>query len=317
MAEPLDIVQLRTFVAIDDCGGFGRAATALHLSQPTVSQHVRALEKRLGEPLVEKAGRGTRFTRAGDRLLVEARRILGVHDDALDRLDIGSGGTLLIGSTETAAEQLLPELLQTLSAAYPDRRTRFHLDRSTALMEAVQRGRVDLAILLAVGPDQQGTQIGTLPLRWYSAPNWTTFGVTETVPLVAYVEPCGMRSLALRELAAVGRMADVVAESTSLEGVLAAARAGLGVAVLPSAGPAPDGLVARSDLPPLGRIAVRLLSRKGLDPGLEKIAAHALEPFILRDRYLRSVPPAPPSITASDDIRSGIALGQSARSSLA
>jgi molybdate transport repressor ModE-like protein len=76
MTDPLDLVHLRTLVEIADCGGFHRAAAALHLSQSTVSQHVRALEKVFREPLVHKSGRGTAFTPAGDALLVEARRIL-------------------------------------------------------------------------------------------------------------------------------------------------------------------------------------------------------------------------------------------------
>lgn len=86
MDETLDIALLRTFLAIEEHGGFGRAADALHRSQPTVSQHVRALERRLGHPLVEKDGRGARFTAHGKRLLAEARRIVAVHDEALRRL---------------------------------------------------------------------------------------------------------------------------------------------------------------------------------------------------------------------------------------
>jgi len=82
----LDITLLRTFVAIREHGGFGRAAAALRCSQPTVSQHVRVLERRLGRALVEKDGRVTRFTPVGERLLVEARLIIAVHDDALARL---------------------------------------------------------------------------------------------------------------------------------------------------------------------------------------------------------------------------------------
>jgi len=87
MDGTLDIALLRTFVAISDHGGFGRAAVALQRSQPTVSQHVRTLERRLGRPLVEKDGRGARFTATGERLLVEARRIIAAHDGALARLD--------------------------------------------------------------------------------------------------------------------------------------------------------------------------------------------------------------------------------------
>ncbi|MCK0517601.1 LysR family transcriptional regulator [Williamsia sp. DF01-3] len=65
MADPLDLVHLRTLVAIAETGGFRRAADSLHLSQPTVSQHVRLLEKRLKQSLVVKDGRGSRFTAAG------------------------------------------------------------------------------------------------------------------------------------------------------------------------------------------------------------------------------------------------------------
>jgi len=86
MDETLDISLLRTFLAIAEFGGFGRAADALQCSQPTVSQHVRVLERRLGHPLVERDGRTARFTVAGERLLIEARRIVAVHDDAVRRL---------------------------------------------------------------------------------------------------------------------------------------------------------------------------------------------------------------------------------------
>lgn len=92
MDETLEISLLKTFVAIDECGGFGRAADALHRSQPTVSQHVRLLERRLGHPLVEKDGRGAKFTADGERLLAEARHIIAVHDDALMRLRARSAG---------------------------------------------------------------------------------------------------------------------------------------------------------------------------------------------------------------------------------
>jgi DNA-binding transcriptional LysR family regulator len=85
MAEPLDLVNLRTLVAIADTGGFRRAADALHLSQPTVSQHVRLLERRLKQSLVVKDGRGSRFTEAGEKLVHEARILLAAHEQMLGR----------------------------------------------------------------------------------------------------------------------------------------------------------------------------------------------------------------------------------------
>ncbi|HWH98642.1 MAG TPA: LysR family transcriptional regulator [Pseudolysinimonas sp.] len=282
MGEVLDIVPLRTFVAISDCGGFGRAASALHLSQPTVSQHVRLLEKRLGRTLVEKSGRRAKFTVAGERLLIEARLILSAHDDALQRLDVDSKPVIVIGSTETAADQILPELLGTIRDAYPERTIQFHIDRSTQMTEAVEKGNIDLAIILSIGSDGPGVEVGTLPLNWYSSPSWSPPTGHEAWHLVGYVEPCGMRQRGFERLSTLGRGVQVTAESTSLEGVIAAARAGLGVAVLPSAGRTPDGLILQSALPDLGRISVRLFTRKGLEPSIQRIAFAALEAFFAK-----------------------------------
>ncbi len=280
MADILEIAHLRTFVAIAECGGFGRAAASLHLSQPAVSQHVRQLEKRVGQPLVNRDGRKTRFTISGEALLVEARRILAVHDDALLRLDVDQVRPMVIGSTETAADQILPEVLRTIRSAYPGRGVQFYIDRSTQVSEAVGRGEVDLAVILGFGPETLGTSVGALQLQWYSAPAWRGPQPGESIQLVAYVEPCGMRQRALHELNAAGYKVEIAVESVSLEGVMAAARAGLGVAVLPAAGIRPPaGLEVRPSLPVLGQIGVNLAARRGLETQLELTAREALTGF--------------------------------------
>ena len=66
MNRILDVAPLRSLMAVADCGGFLRAADALHLSQAAVSQHMRRLESATGRPLVERHGRGSRFTKDGD-----------------------------------------------------------------------------------------------------------------------------------------------------------------------------------------------------------------------------------------------------------
>lgn len=289
MPDALNLVQLRSFVAIADCGGFGRAATALHLSQSTVSQHVRQLERRLKQELVRKDGRRAAFTESGERLLQEARRILIVHDQALERLDAGNQTRVVIGSTETAAEQVLPGLLSALRAAFPSHEVQFHIDRSTQMADGVARGTIDLAVLLGFPGDAPGRRVAALPLRWYSAPSWEPPLPGRRWPLVAYVEPCGMRQRALAELGEAGHVVDVTVESTTLEGVMAAARAGLGVAVLPTSGLPPHGLVARDDLPELGLIGVYLSSRKGLDVDLELAGLAAMETFFERIPVLPAV----------------------------
>lgn len=288
MASILDISLLRTFVAIAECGGFGRAAVVLHLSQPAVSQHVRQLEKRLGQPLVDRDGRRTRFTLAGEALLIEARRILAVHDEALSRLDVEQVAPVVVGSTETAAEQILPELLRTIREAYPERSVQFQIDRSTQISGAVSRGEVDLAVILGFETDTIGVSVGSLQLQWYSSPGRVPPSRNGAVPLVAYGEPCGMRQRALQELNQAGYMVEIAAESVSLEGVIAAARAGLGVAVLPAVGlTPPSGLEVCEGLPVLGEIGVNLASRRGLEDDLEQTARAALEGFFGAQRFDR------------------------------
>lgn len=290
MSASLDIVQLKTFVAIDACGGFGRAATALHMSQPTVSQHVRLLERRLGQALVEKDGRRAKFTPAGERLLIEARRIIAVHDEALSRLDASTLGVIVVGSTETAADELLPELLTTIREAYPDRAVQFHINRSTQLTDSIARGEVDLAVLLDTSNSVPGVELGALDLCWYAAPGWQRPEDGRPIPLVAYVEPCGMRQRALQVLGETGQRIEITVESTSLEGVTAAARAGLGIAVLPTAGRTPAGLMRLPDLPDLGKVSVRLATRRGIDPRIDATATRALESFFRKKRSLFAVP---------------------------
>src|SRR5690349_17032878 len=129
MSRMLEIVPLRSFVAVADRGGFQRAATALHLTQGAVSQHVRRLEAALGRPLVERDGRRSRFTADGEALLTGARRILAAHDETLHDFGLRPEVPLVIGSTEHAAALLLPGLTDCL----PGRRVRFRIDRGAQL----------------------------------------------------------------------------------------------------------------------------------------------------------------------------------------
>ncbi|WP_020670329.1 LysR family transcriptional regulator [Amycolatopsis nigrescens] len=279
MNDVLDIVPLRSLVAIADCGGFHRAATALHLTQSAVSQHVRRLEKTLGRTLVTKDGRGARFTADGEELLAEARQILAVHDEAVRRLGIEELVALVVGSTEHAADQLLPELSAALRAALPGRDVRFRLDRSARLAESVERGAVDLALLLGGPVGGRSRAAGWLTLSWYAAPDWRP--VDGEVPVVVFDEPCVLRRMALDALADAGLRARIMAEAVDLAGVHAAARAGLGVTLLPSVGRPPAGLVPTAEgLPELAKAPLRVRSRTGAPPELAVAAAAAVRQVV-------------------------------------
>ena len=85
MPAVLDVVALRSLVAVADCGGFHRAAQALLVSQSAVSQHVRRLERTLGRPLVERDGRHSRFTPEGEELRTTASMSITLLRSAIYR----------------------------------------------------------------------------------------------------------------------------------------------------------------------------------------------------------------------------------------
>ena len=287
MTQSLDLEHLRTLVAIAECGGFGKAAAARHISQPALSQHVRQLERGLKRKLFERDGRQMRLTVDGEQVLAEARRIIEVHDAALRRLAAEPDETIVVGSTEHSAGQILPEMIKALRAAFPDSATRFEIGRSTQLAEAVGKGTVDFAFVLDPSGRGAGHLVGQLPLVWYAARGWTPSD--GAWPLIAFEEPCGLRERAQSILSDEGRHVEVVAQSTTLEGVLAGVRAGLGVALLPNAGGRPEGLSVCGGLPDAGTVHLRMVVRRGLAAEVEQTALAAGTEFFTQRPHLQLV----------------------------
>lgn len=291
MNRVLDIAPLRSLVTVADAGGFQRAADALHLSQGAVSHHVRRLESAVGRPLVERRGRGWRFTAEGDQLLRHARQILELHDEALHSFSEASTETLVVGSTEHAAAQLLPYLAASLDQSLPGYRIRFRIDRGTKLREGFAAGRIDLALLLGSADDPRATAIGDLDLTWFSAPGWIRQEAGEPLCVVAFDDPCALRARALETLSRHSIPVVIAAEALQLAGVQAAASAGLGVALMATLGQTPEGLVARDDLPQPEPIPLAVWSRQGLAPAVAQQVADPLRRLLARPAG--SAAPAP------------------------
>lgn len=286
MESILDIGPLRSVVAVADHGGFQRAAEQLHLSQAGVSQHVRRLEAATGLRLVERHGRGSRFTPDGERLLAAARRILAAHDEALRELS-GADLEITIGSTEHAAARLLPSLSASLSASMSASMSasledagsamtfRYRIDRGSRLREGLASGQVDLALLLNAADHPGAVAVGALELSWYAAAGWRLPTPPVPVPVVAFDAPCELRKRALQTLADHGLPATVGAEATQLAGVQAAVSAGLGVALMALDEP-PPGMAVVHELPTPEALVLYVCPRPGLADDVVRLAVDAV-----------------------------------------
>jgi DNA-binding transcriptional LysR family regulator len=118
----LNLPWLRSWIEVIDSGGFARAATRLHLSQPRVSAHVASLEQALGCALIDRGARPLVLTDEGKRLLPKARSILAVVDDTVSDMKSTAttcAGKLTIASFASASSAFLPQILMKLRTENP------------------------------------------------------------------------------------------------------------------------------------------------------------------------------------------------------
>ncbi len=145
----MQIQQLRTFYEVATTGSFTRAAAKLYLTQPAVTQQVRALEAELGFPLLERRGRRVRLTPAGEALLAYPPRLTALLEEALNAAREAAGRgtrTLHLGAGDTLATYLLPDLIRDFHAKQPTAALRLVVGNTERLLEAILENEVELAI---------------------------------------------------------------------------------------------------------------------------------------------------------------------------
>lgn len=145
----LTLKHFRYFDALARFGHFGRAAEACAISQPALSVQIKELEAMLGAPLVERTARQIRLTTLGEAFLVRARKILidveEISELARD-LDGPLKGQLRMGVIPTIAPYLLPEIIRTLSVAYPQLELRPRESITKSLLTDLMDSRLDFVI---------------------------------------------------------------------------------------------------------------------------------------------------------------------------
>lgn len=292
LAKDLDLELLRAFVAVVDGGGFTRAAQRLHRTQSTVSQQIKRLEARLDAPLLERNTRGFALTERGDLLLAYARRLLALNDEALAAVaQTRLSGKLRIGAAQEVADGGLADMLAHFSRLHPGIRLQVRVAANQRLVEAVERGELDLAVAFRE-PSREGAADETVMARmrrvWVAAPSLRLLK-GEAVPLVLYEPPCLFRDAALKALEAAGLPWRVALTTPSLSGIRAAVRAGLGVAVRTERWLEPDQGRLRDELPALPDVELALLCAETAEPTLAERLRTALRESLAGNAASRAV----------------------------
>ncbi|WP_371778284.1 LysR family transcriptional regulator [Streptosporangium subroseum] len=230
MAHDLETALLRSFVTAVRAGSISRAATALGRTQPALSQQLRKLERAVGSPLLHRAPSGVSPTRAGEELLPYAERILALSAQALAETGRALTGHCGVGLLEDLAASRLSQALADLARLHPGATLEVLSLSNAAMREAYDTGRVQLVLDEVSDLPWPPRWTVRLPLVWAVGQGVATDA--DPLPVVLFSNTCAWRTSVLETMEGTGRRWRVAFESNSLAGVLAALRAGLGVAAL-------------------------------------------------------------------------------------
>jgi len=226
---------------------FSRAADAVLLSQPTVSEHIRSLEEELGQRLMDRLGREALPTQAGRILYRYGRKMLQLRQEALQAMESHGGrltGRLHLGAGTIPGTYLLPRLLGRFRKEHPGIKATLRIAGSQLIAQEVLAGELELGLVGAnwheTGLDWQEIFSDSLSLVVPPSHPWATGG---PIPLDALADaPFILRERASGTRRAVGQLLDShgcnpallqeVAEMGSTEAVKQAVKAGVGVAFL-------------------------------------------------------------------------------------
>lgn len=254
-----DLRQLRYFVAVAEEQHFGRAAARLSMTQPPLSQAIRALEETLGVELFARTRRSVELTPVGADLLPEVRRLLAAAQalrPLAQSLARGEAGVLGLAFVSTADYGLLPLLLREFGARYP--RVRLQLTEATSdvQLDELAAGRIDAGLVIAPLPLRHAAQLSYLPIAreplviamprdlsartgGASADDWCDTPVSlrdlAETPLVVFPRHLapGFYDIIMDCYGAAGLVPRVGQEAIQMQTIVSLVSAGMGVALVP------------------------------------------------------------------------------------
>src|SRR3712207_5853880 len=243
----MDTRKLAYFVQIVDSGSITKAAAALHVAQPALSQQVSALETELKQRLLIRSKQGVKPTAAGHTLYRHAQSILRLVDQA--RLDVARSGAAPSGRVSIAiapysmASSLTPRIISEVASRYPDITLHVTEIYGGVLSEAIKNGRLDMALIYEPGTIR-GVQFTTMIVEDLHlvvgpgaevVPEATEISLAEAARHRLFLPEKihTLRQIIERSMAGANLDFAVAAEVESVPALTRLLRAGMGAAILP------------------------------------------------------------------------------------
>ncbi len=236
--------RLTVFRAVARHASFSRAAEELFLTQPAVTQQIKALEEQLGSPLFQRGGGRVSLTPGGAALLPFAEQIKQLSDQALAAVATACGqtaGELSVGASQTIAQYLLPTLIASFLQTNPKVRITARSGNTDQMLAALVSGDLQMAMLegpahhpdVHIQPFMEDRMVLVVSSNHEWAGQTITLDQLRTQPWVTREFGSGSRRIVEQALTEAGlktKDLHVAMEFDSTEGLLTAVEAGLGVA---------------------------------------------------------------------------------------
>ncbi|MCP4114626.1 MAG: LysR family transcriptional regulator [Desulfobacteraceae bacterium] len=146
----MDLWQLKVFTSVVEKRSFSKAAEAIHLSQPTVSSHIKELEEHFGCRLMDRLGRETVPTKAGEILFSYANKLLKLRDEAESAISDFQGkirGHLVVGGSTIPSGYILPKIIGPLAREFSEVSISLVAGDTAEIIGQVSRGELEVGIV--------------------------------------------------------------------------------------------------------------------------------------------------------------------------
>jgi DNA-binding transcriptional LysR family regulator len=146
----IDITKLKTFVAVADLGSFSKASEILYITQPAVTQQIKALEKIVGAKLFQRQGGKIVLTDEGRRIYEIARSLLNDYENLMEemaKIKKDFKDTLFVGVSTTLSEYKIPELIAEFHSQMPGISIRMFVENSQQIEDSLISGVLNVGVI--------------------------------------------------------------------------------------------------------------------------------------------------------------------------